>query len=879
MSFQQLYYTSCARGISGFPGFQFNAASDDVPPEVMRRVEGLTAYTPPKSVPYNADAAAIAVCPVNLCFEPADDHSVLANVVFLGNDYSKRFGNYFAHALVSTDIAGQLGEALPIELWRSPAWTHRESSDTHLDDLPAPPLLGPLDRAAAAEFLEVDPDRVDVLSALLTAVAAGMTASERRSTILIEETSELAAHWVALVSYLLPPALARRMSFATYHSRPAFCTLDLVATVPETEVERDSAAFTTYVQFDVPGGRSSDVAAADWAELLAWFGPRAAGELWAAARDLAGELPSVPDRWAALLSAALFSAPSLRAALSEAEAETVAAAAADWLATEGAARGGRAVARLGPTVLTAVPAGADGLPVLANLVAAANAVGAADLLLAAEKETTDRWIAVLRDGPAGEHATAAPLPRTAAGRTYAGEELARAFRGLAARRVLEMLTWAATEALPLPPTLLGTLGRKLVAPLAVDGRAAPETVTRLVGAWPELRDGVLDEVAAGAADTALATLSGLLTGPLARVAEEAGLDAWPALDAVWRLVRPDGDADPVDRLVRYALLGGHGGHGAGGPGGPDGPDDGWVGAHRARRPLLDADVLRLLWPDSRWTADEARRVVTELSKRPGALAGPPLAWLDAVLTRRERDADGDYLEDLDALCHAVRDAGLRLSEPADEVVMRHLSTERKAAAARKRGPVQEAKVLSAQIGGLDPVDAQGPQHKLNRLLEDLHREPDRLVAALSVLVSRALDSYLYSVDRHLRPDSVARLDIAVDLYYAQYVLSGNPAQAARDTADRIFEFLEPRLVEWPLGRLKGVEAGLGRLDAGAAKNFADWRDLSAGGWTRRKFAERRLRKEEEREEEAQKAAQAAKAGKSRKGGPDKSGKGPKGGGR
>src|SRR5690242_15085218 len=112
MRYGQLYYTSCENGLSGYGGFQFNAVTQGIPVEVMREVEALTAYEPPRWLGYQPSAEQIADCPVNLVYSTGRT-SVLANVVFVGSDFSKRFGNYFVHALV-TDEADGFGGRLPI---------------------------------------------------------------------------------------------------------------------------------------------------------------------------------------------------------------------------------------------------------------------------------------------------------------------------------------------------------------------------------------------------------------------------------------------------------------------------------------------------------------------------------------------------------------------------------------------------------------------------------------------------------------------------------------------------------------------------------------------------------------------------------------------
>ena len=118
MAFGQLYYTSCATGLSGFAGFQFNAASPGISPVMMREVEQLTVYEPPRHMSADPGPAELPAYPVNLLhtFSETDGTAIVAQTVFTGRDFSHRPGNYFAHSLVAQSSDDFLS-APPIELW------------------------------------------------------------------------------------------------------------------------------------------------------------------------------------------------------------------------------------------------------------------------------------------------------------------------------------------------------------------------------------------------------------------------------------------------------------------------------------------------------------------------------------------------------------------------------------------------------------------------------------------------------------------------------------------------------------------------------------------------------------------------------------------
>jgi hypothetical protein len=297
MGFAQLYYTSCESGLSDFAGFQFNAATPGLPAQVLREVEALTSYEPPRSLGYHPSPAEIAACPVNLVYA-CEPTTVLANVVFTGMDFSQRLGNYFAHALVGQtgtdrfDGAGGLDAILPIELWGSTVWAGRPITGGELPALTGlPGLLEPaagrrMTRAGVDAFL-ADRARPEQLAALVTAAQQAVL-GPGRSIVIIEADNSAAAHWIGAISFLLPSAVARRMSFATYRHRPEYSDAHVIATLPESDFDLGEAAFHSYVVFDAASGRISEVAPDPAATLLVRAGAVGAARLWQHAAELAG---------------------------------------------------------------------------------------------------------------------------------------------------------------------------------------------------------------------------------------------------------------------------------------------------------------------------------------------------------------------------------------------------------------------------------------------------------------------------------------------------------------------------------------------------------------------------------------------------------------
>ena len=303
MGLAQAYYTSCDVGLSDFAGFQFNAATPGLSPRVLSEVEALTSYEPPRSLGYRPDPAEIAACPVNLVYHCAPT-TVLANVVYVGLDSSRRLGNYFAHALISDAGPGGFGATLPIELWGSPVWVGEPIEDGELPELDAVPAVPTMTPETIEEFL-AGQRRAAQLAVLVTA-AEDAVLRQGRPIVVIEPDTARTAGWIGAVSYLLPVAVTRRMSFATYRHRPEYSDAHIIGTLPDADFDLGDG-LPGYVVFEPESGRISDLDAHPAAALLVRAGTVQAGRLWARARDLVpGPAPaSLAEGYPALVIAAL----------------------------------------------------------------------------------------------------------------------------------------------------------------------------------------------------------------------------------------------------------------------------------------------------------------------------------------------------------------------------------------------------------------------------------------------------------------------------------------------------------------------------------------------------------------------------------------------
>ncbi|MFF2144661.1 GTPase-associated protein 1-related protein [Kitasatospora sp. NPDC058190] len=306
--FQQLYYTSCEHGLSGFSGFQFNAVSEGVTAGTRQAVEALAGYEPPRSLVESDTPEQLDRCPVNLCYRPYDQRGRTATALcvrYVGRDSARRFGNYFAHALHSEDFPAAGRGLLGIELWNSPVWRGQVSPSTEIPLLAAPPR-GPLTARGVQEFLTAHPHTAQ-LPQLLAAVLAALT--EHGSVVVTDHTTERIAHWFAAVCYLLPPPLARRLSFATYVLRPARSRLHLIGTVPEAQLDFGADEEEAYTVFDFARGRFPRPAATPetvraLVDLLTRIGVGSVRPVWTWAAEFTHGAEERPEDWYAPVAAA-----------------------------------------------------------------------------------------------------------------------------------------------------------------------------------------------------------------------------------------------------------------------------------------------------------------------------------------------------------------------------------------------------------------------------------------------------------------------------------------------------------------------------------------------------------------------------------------------
>jgi len=772
MTIHQLHYTSCESESTGRSGFQFQAASDGVPPDVMARAERLAAYTPPSDFPGRPTHQDIAAAPVALRHDPTPPALVSCSA-YVGLDYSLRYGSFFAHTIAADRPDEELAAPSPIELWGSPLWTSGSSPDGELPTLEPPLPGGRITRDAVDAHLDNARRRAQ-LPALLSAAARSI-ATRERPVVLVADTTELIASTIAALTYLLPPGLVRSMSFATYHHRPVMCDLHVIGTFPadvDSELERSSFLFR------LDGGPDSEVDVHPSAELLATLLATSARSVWSGAISLVPEAATSLD--------------AARDGLLLAVAATGSIEPRDLEATEDAV--GRLGATLPTEAFSAVARAVLTQPVrpgtIDGLRSTARALGASDVLEAAEHALA---AAAIRALATGRDARPAPLA-VASARENAGALVGDLLAGVDLETGLRALAWAAGSQLEVPVAAIEQFAERTV----IDAMVRPPISAELVEAlstWPPLRRWAareMDELLATDEDAGLA----LLVGPMAGLLETEPLSSRPALKRA--LLLRAAQADPEQRVAALDELLAHL------------EEEGRDSDH-------DVDtLLRRLWPDGAWTAAEAERLLQVIAVE--QLAKPAAAaWMDRSILRHEF-ADDDTCR-LAHRASALRIDRLVGAEAADRLAWIVRAT-------NAAGVALEAKDQLALADGIRAMDSvmRKPQalpagRFLDQCVQNVERVPPDWVPSLLDRWPHAIaDSYLGRADERLRAGDTRA---AATLFLAAE--AAGPELAS--TAQRLLEVLAPHLKDWRKSALEEVDQ---RLESGpggpeSARRFAAWR--------------------------------------------------------
>jgi hypothetical protein len=252
----QMHYTSARSGPTGRSGFQFVAETPGVPEGVRAQVAPFLSYRPPPDAPLSPDDGELARFPVAFLYDRVGGRPLLLRCRYLGRDYSGRFGNFFAHAVVADPE--EMEGVRAAELWQAPLWADAPSEAYELaalEELTPGPAMSP---EALAEWLAGAPgDPYALLTRLVDAVTAVLAQGHGR-VVLVASDVELTARWIAVLSYSLPMAAAARMSFVTYSADPDGAAQRLVGTTPDVWAAAQHQGTPQWFPVEQPLAQSAD---------------------------------------------------------------------------------------------------------------------------------------------------------------------------------------------------------------------------------------------------------------------------------------------------------------------------------------------------------------------------------------------------------------------------------------------------------------------------------------------------------------------------------------------------------------------------------------------------------------------------------------------
>lgn len=257
----QHYYTSFVNKATGSAGFQVKAMSPDIPPDTQTAISRMISYR----IPATSDAYATVTHPVALRYA----YRGAQECIFLcsqsnGSDENGRPGNFFAHTLVMEPAI--FTSIPPIFYWRSPFWKTRDSEDHFsLESLAEFDIEPTLDIENVWEFLAKG-DRRKQFYKLMCAVVH-LEKTQRR--IVIIDTADQVALWVAAVSCVLPPDYRPLLTFATYHHDPYQTQFMITGTTSDSSFHASAEEYLSYFILNAETGITSEVEDSPYAELVA----------------------------------------------------------------------------------------------------------------------------------------------------------------------------------------------------------------------------------------------------------------------------------------------------------------------------------------------------------------------------------------------------------------------------------------------------------------------------------------------------------------------------------------------------------------------------------------------------------------------------------
>jgi hypothetical protein len=246
MAILQHYYTSFVNKETGSAGFQVKAMSPGISPDRQSMISRLIAYR----IPPTLNEYEIERHPIALRYYYKDpQESILLCSQSNGSDENGRPGNFFAHTLVmEPDVFTTVP---PILYWRSPFWCSQDpDTRTELMTMPSFDIEPSLDIEQVWDFLAQDQHTEQFYKLMCATVHS----NKMQRRIVIIDSADNIALWIAAVSCMLPPPYRPLLSFATYHHDPYQAQFMITGTTSDSSFRATPDFFILNTEADMMSG-------------------------------------------------------------------------------------------------------------------------------------------------------------------------------------------------------------------------------------------------------------------------------------------------------------------------------------------------------------------------------------------------------------------------------------------------------------------------------------------------------------------------------------------------------------------------------------------------------------------------------------------------
>jgi hypothetical protein len=258
----QLHYTSCRYGNSGHAGFQTRALSSSIKPDEQRAVERLGIYQPPRNLSTEPDQKQLTDFPKayrNAYLETG--RLAVIKSVYVGQDYTRRPGNYFSHSLI---IKNRLPDDIwAVDLYEWDGWKDRllpeedtENTSFELEPVSLIPDTEAYSFTVLEEFLNEDSDRKNQFANMIQAL---FMRQETSRNVVIKDNETNGLFWIACLQKSFPPSHQKELDCSSYQFDPRAC-LAINVTLGDTDfvLGENERKYQFYV-FDFVDGKVSEV--------------------------------------------------------------------------------------------------------------------------------------------------------------------------------------------------------------------------------------------------------------------------------------------------------------------------------------------------------------------------------------------------------------------------------------------------------------------------------------------------------------------------------------------------------------------------------------------------------------------------------------------